>query len=305
MASTPNRLRQILAGVKFTRSIICWSASPLSRLAMEHRWPALASSDWGTFALSPVGRAMRTIPDTLVPLVDKLQLWRPLGEREVEAILSLPHRVEEVSPNKYVVREGDQPSHTCLLLHGFAFRLKVLVDGSRSISAIHMRGDAVDLQNSLLGIADHSVQTLTRATIAYIPREEIQRVAFEFPNVGMAMWYDTLVDGSIFREWIANIARRDAAGRLAHLLCEFGLRLEAIGLGDRRSYELPMTQEQLADATGLTAVHVNRTLMDFGERGLIARTKKYVGIADWKRMQEVGGFNDAYLHMREGNSSLQ
>jgi CRP-like cAMP-binding protein len=167
-----------------------------------------------------------------------------------------------------------------------------------------MKGDAVDLQNSLLGTADHSVQTLTRATVAYIPREEIRRVAFDYPNVGMAMWYDTLVDGSIFREWIANIARREAPARLAHLFCEFGLRLEAIGLGDRLSYELPMTQEQLADATGLTPVHVNRTLMDLGARGLIARTKKYVGITDWKRMEDVGGFNDTYLHLHEENSLL-
>jgi CRP-like cAMP-binding protein len=247
---------------------------------------------------------MRNTTDTLLPLVKKLELWRPLDKREKDAVLTLPHKVEEVLPNKYIVREGDQPSHSCLLLDGFAFRHKVLVDGSRSISAIHMKGDAVDLQNSLLGTADHSVQTLTRATVAYIPREEIRRVAFDYPNVGMAMWYDTLVDGSIFREWIANIARRDAPARLAHLLCEFGLRLEAIGLGDRLSYELPMTQEQLADATGLTSVHVNRTLMDLGARGLVARTKKYVGIADWKRLEDVGGFSDNYLHLHDENSLL-
>ena len=240
----------------------------------------------------------------LSPLVKKLQLWGELDEAEREALLSLPHKVEEVLPSRYLVREGDKPSHSCLLLEGFAFRHKVLVDGSRSINAVHMKGDVVDLQNSLLGMADHSVQTLTRATVAFIPRDEIRRIAFEFPNVGLAMWYDTLVDGSIFREWIANIARRDAASRIAHLLCEFGLRLEAIGLGDRRSYELPMTQEQLADATGLTAVHVNRTLMDLENRGVIARAKKFMAIADWKRMEEVGGFSDAYLHLREPNSLL-
>jgi CRP-like cAMP-binding protein len=247
---------------------------------------------------------MRSAPPTLSPLLRKLQLWGPLGEAEQEAVLALPHKVEEVLPNKYIVREGDHPSHSCLLLDGFAFRHKVLVDGSRSINAIHMKGDAVDLQNSLLGTADHSVQTLTRATIAFIPRDEIRRVAFEFPALGMAMWYDTLVDGSIFREWIDNIARRDATSRIAHLLCEFGLRLEAIGLGDRLSYQLPMTQEQLADTTGLTSVHVNRTLMDLEGRGYISRAKKFVAIADWKRMEDVAGFNDTYLHLREKESLL-
>jgi CRP-like cAMP-binding protein len=220
-------------------------------------------------------------------------------------LLALPHKVEEVLPNKHLVREGEKPTRSCLLLEGFAFRHKVLVDGARSINAIHMKGDVVDLQNSLLGTADHSVQTLTRCSVAFIPREEIRRIAFAFPNVGLAMWYDTLVDGSIFREWIANVARRDAAARLAHLLCEFGLRLEAIGLGDRVSYELPMTQEQLADATGLTPVHVNRTLKDLEERGLIARTKKYVAISDWKRMEDQGGFTDTYLHLRDEASLLQ
>jgi CRP-like cAMP-binding protein len=148
------------------------------------------------------------------------------------------------------------------------------------------------------------VQALTRATAAFIPREEIQRIAFEFPRIGMAMWYDTLVDASVFREWIANVARRAAGPRLAHLLCEFGLRLEAIGLGDRTSFELPMTQEQLADATGLTPVHVNRTLMDLEGRGLIARTKKFVAVGDWRGLEDEAGFDDTYLHIRDPGKIL-
>jgi CRP-like cAMP-binding protein len=233
----------------------------------------------------------------LAPMVKKLRLWTSLDPAEEQAVLSLPHKVEEVLPNRYLARDGELVTHSCLLISGFAFRQKVLVDGSRSISAIHMQGDIVDLQNSLLGLADHSVQTLSRATVAFIPRLEIQRLAVAFPNVGMAMWYDTLVDGSIFREWIANNARREAAARVAHLLCEFGIKLEAIGLGDRNSYELPMTQEQLADATGLTTVHVNRTLSQLESEGLIARTKRYVAVADWQRLEDVAGFTKEYLHL--------
>jgi CRP-like cAMP-binding protein len=259
---------------------------------------SLASSDWETRALA-WREHMSTLSFTLEPLVKKLQLWAPLDPDEQSAVLALPHRVEDVLPNTHIVREGERPSNSCLLIAGFAFRHKSLADGSRSICAVHMSGDVVDLQNSLLGTADHSVQTLTRATVAFIPREEIQRIAFEYPRIGMAMWYDTLVDASIFREWIANIARRHAGARLAHLLCEFGLRLEAIGLGDRTSFELPMTQEQLADATGLTAVTVNRTLMDLEARGLIARTTKFVAIGDWKGLEDEAGFDDTYLHIRD------
>ncbi|HEX8642940.1 MAG TPA: Crp/Fnr family transcriptional regulator [Allosphingosinicella sp.] len=238
-------------------------------------------------------------------MVRKLQLWKELDRQEEEAVLALPHTIRTVEPGRYIVREGEAVDHSCLLLSGFAYRQKVTGEGGRSISAIHMRGDVVDLQNSLLGVADHSVQALTQAEIASIPREAILEIAFRFPAVGMAMWYDTLVDASIFREWILNVARRDSSTRIAHLLCEFGVRLESLGLGDRLSYELPMTQEQLADATGLTPVHVNRTLMELEARGLITRTVRYVAVADWTSLQRAGDFSDAYLHLDNAERLLQ
>jgi CRP-like cAMP-binding protein len=186
---------------------------------------------------------------------------------EADAVRALPYQIHRVRAGEYIVRDGDRPTRSCLLISGFAFRQKLVADGGRSISAIHMRGDMVDLQNSLLGVADHSVQALTNCSVAFIPREAVKALAFAHPNVGMAMWCDTLVDASIFREWIANIARRNAASRIAHLLCEFGVRFEAAGLAEKLAYELPMTQDQLADCTGLTSVHVNRTLKSLEESG--------------------------------------
>jgi CRP-like cAMP-binding protein len=230
-------------------------------------------------------------------MVFKLRLWKDLTPEEEKAILALPHRVERLDAGRYVVREGDQPKHSCLLISGFAYRHKVVANGARSISSIHMRGDIVDLQNALLGLADHNVQTLSDAEIALIPREAIREIAFAFPNVGMAMWYDTLVDGSIFREWIANVARRDAATRIAHLLCEFAVRLEVAELGDKFSFELPMTQEELADATGLTSVHVNRTLKALESTGDIKRAKRHVAIADWAKIKRTADFRSTYLHL--------
>lgn len=236
---------------------------------------------------------------TLRPMLRKLEYWTSLDEADKAALLALPHKQKTIDPQKYIVREGDIPENACVLLSGFAYRHKVVGDGSRQIVSIHMRGDIVDLQNSLLGTADHNVQALTLCEIALIPREAIRQIAFDHPNVGMAMWYDTLVDGSIFREWIANVGRRDAHTRMAHLLCEFALRLKAAGLGERDSYELPMTQEQLADATGLTPVHVNRTLRGLDQEGLISRDKRSVRIGDWKRLAAAGDFHSGYLHMRE------
>jgi len=146
-------------------------------------------------------------------------------------------------------------------------------------------------------VADHNVQALTGCELACIPREAIRELILSHPRVGMAMWLDTLVDGSIFREWVVNVGRRDARSRIAHLLCEFARRLEAAGLAAEYRYELPMTQEQLADATGLTPVHVNRILMTLSRDGLIERKRRIVGIPDWEALRRVAGFSETYLHL--------
>ena len=111
------------------------------------------------------------------------------------------------------------------------------------------------------------------------------------------MWIDTLIDASIFREWIMNVGRRDARERLAHIFCEFALRLESAGMGSTTGYELPMTQEQLADATGLTAVHVYRTLKAMDAEGLIKRERRFILIPDWEKLRTVAGFSELYLHL--------
>lgn len=241
----------------------------------------------------------------LDPLVSKLSYWQKLDAGDSEAILALPHIVKRVEQHHYVIRERDIATHSCLLMSGFAVRHKIVGAGYRQIVAIHMKGDMVDLQNSLLGTADHSVQMLTSGQIAMIPREEVVRIAFERPAVGRAMWFDTLVDGSIFREWIANVGRRDARTRVAHLLCEFALRLKVAGLGNEVGYQLPMTQEQLGDATGLTSVHINRTIKQLEDEGLISRASpRSISIGDWKKLAEVGDFDGHYLHLHQNEPAL-
>jgi CRP-like cAMP-binding protein len=120
------------------------------------------------------------------------------------------------------------------------------------------------------------------------------------PAVGIAMWYETLVDGSIFREWILNVGRRDAFTAIAHLLCEFAMRAEAAEIAQTAHYELPLTQEQLADAVGLTPVHVNRTLMRLEEEGHIRRNRRVIEIDDWQNLAKVADFEPRYLHFRNG-----
>lgn len=242
---------------------------------------------------------------TLQPLVSKLAYRRKLSAEDRAAVLALPHSIKTFEANRYIVREFDRPVHCCVMLSGYSVRHKIVASGKRQIVAIHMKGEIVDLQNSYLRQADHSVQMLTAGKVARIPVEAIDRLAFERPEVGRAMWIDTLVDGSIFREWVANVGRRDARTRIAHLLCEFALRLEVAGLGRQDNYPLPMTQDQLADTTGLTAVHVNRTLKALEREGLIQRTNpRFVTIGNWKKLAEAGDFNSGYLHMPEDEPAL-
>lgn len=241
---------------------------------------------------------MSTAPDTLSPMLRKLRLWANLDAAEQRALLSLPHKVVTIQAYEKLVSDGDVVTHCCLLLSGFCIRYKIVGNGGRQILSIHMVGDLVDLQNALLGVADHGVEALTRCEVARIPIEAIRELTNAQPTIKDALWYDTLVDGSIHREWVANVGRRNGKTRVAHLLCEFALKLEAIHPGDQLGFELPMTQEQLADATGLTPVHVNRMLMSLAKDGLIERvTPRSVVIGDWKRLAAAGDFDRSYLHL--------
>lgn len=248
----------------------------------------------------------QTNPSTLEPLVKKLAYRAELSAEDRDAIMALPFTVRTMERSQFIVRERELATHSCLMLSGYSIRSKLMATGDRQIVSIHMKGEVVDLQNSLLKVADHSVQMLTAGKVAMTPREEIIRLTLERPTVGHAMWIDTLVDASIFREWVANVGRRNARTRVAHLLCEFSVRLRVAGLGHDTHYELPMTQDQLADATGLTSVHINRTLKALETEGLITRPNpRAIYIGDWRKLAEVGDFDSNYLHLRHNEPALQ
>ena len=245
------------------------------------------------------------IDSILEPMVRKLEYRTKLSEADRAALLALPYTMRNVERRHFIIRERELATHSCLMLSGYSIRSKVVATGQRQIVGIQIKGEMVDLQNSLLGVADHSVEMLTSGRFAAIPRAEITRIAAERPAVAEAMWRDTLVDGSIFREWITNIGRRDARTRIAHLLCEFSLRLKVAGLGEQSGYELPMTQEQIGDATGLTSVHVNRTIRQLERDGLIDRVHpRSVHIGDWRKLADAGDFDSNYLHLNEADPAL-
>jgi CRP-like cAMP-binding protein len=238
----------------------------------------------------------------LAPLAKRLGRSVPLSAAAEAAVLAMPHTLRAFEPGQYLLREGDRPQLCTLMLSGFAFRHKFVGDGGRQIVSIHLPGDFLDLHNLLLDQSDHNIQALTAATVAQIETEVLADHAFAHPTLGKALWRESLVEASIFREWVTNIGRRDARARTAHLLCELAMRREAAGLGTRGTLELPMTQEQLGDALGLTAVHINRTLKALHDDQLIKRSKRSVAIADWERLRDAGDFTSGYLHLKDAGN---
>ncbi len=240
---------------------------------------------------------MAELASPLALMVRKLEIHTPLQPEDREALLSLPHTLKTYEPSSYLVREGEAPDQCAVLLSGFAFRQKLTGEGMRQIVSMHIPGDALDFQHLFLDIADHNVQTLTRADVATIPRNALRNLARSRSAIGNAIFVSTLVEGSISREWVLNVGRRDARSRLAHLLCEFAVRLDVLGLSGDQGYELPMSQEQLGDALGLTAVHVNRTIKSLEADGLITRNRRRISFPRWDALRDLADFSTRYLHL--------
>lgn len=226
----------------------------------------------------------------------KLRQLAPIDEQDERAVLALPHRLSQVRARQYLVRDGDVPRECCLLIQGFAARSKLASDGGRQIVSFHIAGDILDLQHLFLEQADHNVQAITDAAVVWIPMAGLRSLIAERPTIGNAFWRDALIDASIFREWVLNVGRRDAKTRVAHMLCEFIVRCEAVDLGTAQRMKLPFTQEEIADATGLTPVHVNRMLRELTEEGLISRKGGFLEIQDWEGFRRAAVFDAAYLH---------
>jgi CRP-like cAMP-binding protein len=232
------------------------------------------------------------------PLVTKLEKVSRLTEEDRAALATLCDEPRDMGARRNVIREGEKPDHVHLMVEGWAARYKLLPDGTRQITAFLIPGDFCDLHVTILGEMDHSIITLTRARIAYIPRSKMDAVT-ERPGLARAFWWATLVDEAVLRAWIVNIGRRDAFEAIGHLMCELYVRMRNIGLTDDHCFELPLTQEELGDALGLTPVHVNRVLQRMRTDELISFKGGVLTILDYRRLETDSGFNPNYLHIAE------
>jgi CRP-like cAMP-binding protein len=184
-----------------------------------------------------------------------------------------------------------------LIVDGFACRSMLLPDGRRQITAFLIPGDFCNLRTLHTNRMDFGVAALDRCHVAHIARQKLSEIIEKYPRIGLALWRDTIIDAAIYRQWLTNIGRRSAYARIAHLICELCSRLQAVGLVRQHSYELPMTQADIADATGLSVVHVNRTLRQLRVDGLIKFQSRSLCVLDWPRLQTVGEFDPTYLQL--------
>ena len=231
-------------------------------------------------------------------LQKRLASFLALSDEEKSALTALaavPSR--RLDARRDLVREGDTPRTLFLIAEGWACRYKTLEDGRRQIVGILLPGDLCDLNNLVLSEMDHSIGTLSAIRYLEIPHEQVARVTQLLPRLGRAFWWQILTNFSIQREWILNVGQRNAIERIGHLFCELQVRLTSVGLAERDGYDLPITQIDIADATGLTPVHVNRTVQEMRARGLISLSNRHLGIPDWDKLRESSMFNPAYLHL--------
>src|SRR3954469_3828772 len=233
------------------------------------------------------------------PLVRMLESILDLSEDERDMLRTVNGTIKSVGPRQDLVREGDRPHECCLILDGFAYRYKLTETGKRQIFSFHIPGDIPDLQSLNIDVMDHSLAALTATKAMFIPHETVCDLMRRCPRIGDAFWRDTLIDAAVFREWIMNLGRREAYGRIAHLLCELYVRLKTVGLTNGNGYAFPLTQAEFGDALGLSTVHVNRTLQDLRGEGLITLRNGSVTVLDWDRLREAGEFDPTYLHLRK------
>ena len=222
-----------------------------------------------------------------------------LQDEDRRAILRLPMTIKALAPRQDIVREGDRLSQCGMILEGIACRYKFAEDGKRQILSFHIAGDVPDLQSLFLSVMDHGVSTIDAAKVAFIPHEAIIDSCQRHPGLAQALWRDSLIDAAIYREWITNIGRRDALPRIAHLLCETFARSRAAGLAPGDTFDMPVTQAELADATGLSTVHVNRTIQELRAANLITMHGGAVTVLDREALERAGQFDPAYLHLRQ------
>jgi CRP-like cAMP-binding protein len=235
--------------------------------------------------------------EALATLLMKLRARDVVSGEEAAILRDSISEIAELPLGKVIVRAGVDVDRCTLLIDGIVCRYRDLADGQRQIMELHVTGDFLDLHSFLLKRLEHNVGSMTAVRMAFVPHEAVRLITEEHPHLARLLWFSTLLDAAIHREKILSMGRRTALSRLAHLMCEMKVRLELVGKASEEGYRLDLTQAELADATGLTSIHVNRMLKTLRDDGVMTFRGGQVVIHDWKRLVKAAEFDPAYLYL--------
>lgn len=227
----------------------------------------------------------------------RMRARHPLGPDEERVIRGLISETRRVEARKVVIREGERLDFSTLLLDGLMCRYKDLSNGQRQVTELHVPGDFADMHSFTLKRLDHNVQTLTDCVIGIAPHDHIQRMMETHPRLARLYWFSTNLDAAIHREWEVSLGKRSAAQRTAALFCEMHIRLGLIGMADADGYKFALTQNEIAECLGITPIHLNRTLKELREAGLVEVKGRYVSLLDLARLRGAADFDDGYLYL--------
>lgn len=232
----------------------------------------------------------------LAALVRRLRAYDSIHPEDVEAIKALPIIVKDYPANQTLVHEGERPTQCCLIAEGFCMRSKTTSSGRRQILSLHIPGEIPDLQSLFLAVMDHDLTTLTPSTLGFISHDSLRGLHRRQPHLAAMFWRDSLLDAAMFRDWIVNVGQRPAPARLAHVMVELRERLKKIGRGEGKSFDMPLTQEQIGEALGITTVHANRIVKQLREDRIVEFERGRVTILDESRLEELAEFDGRYLN---------
>jgi CRP-like cAMP-binding protein len=239
------------------------------------------------------------LTDVHQTLIHKLREHSRLSSADVDDICSLRYSTRELKPNDDLIRQGDDPSVSALVLSGLVARYHLLPSGGRQYLSFHMTGDMPDSQSLFIDQMDHAVCAIGPATVASLPHRQLIALFNRRPPVAFAIWRETLIDAAIFREAITNNSARSMPARMAHLFCELFYRARASGLTVGSSYSAPVSLVQLGESLGMAIATVNRTLHELRASGAMEFQNGELIVRNWRKLVEIGQFDPHYLHQKK------
>ena len=229
--------------------------------------------------------------------IEKLSRRTTLTQDEIDCLRSLFSPPRDFPAKTEIIAQGSRPGVSCLLVWGFCGRVNTVEDGGRQITQLGIPGDFLDLHSLLLDAMDHSVTALCDSQVVMVPHDKLRKLSETRPRLTRLLWLETVVDAAIHRQWIVSKGRRTGLGQLAHLFCETYLRLESAGQAADQAFDFPISQMDLADIAGMSAVHANRLLQQMRAEGLIRWTSDRFTILDWDALRALGEFDPTYLRL--------